>query len=222
MADEPAYRLVHDVERFNDYEPGYSYDLKIENIPRDRDLLIFDETPFSVTEPVLYSGHFSILKTLDFPVADNRWIVISKKMLGVLKAVGAFPHLELMTAVANDLITKDQWYGNDGNLRPGAITEDFVTLQLTEHLDIFDYDKSNFTLDHDPQEGSYIFDVEKYVFKIPNEGLPPLFHVKGIPITLFISIQARLALEKAGIAGVEYYSLKGTGAVGDTHEFLPR
>lgn len=223
MLDGPAYQLMHDVERFIHYETDYRYDLKIENVSREHDLKIFDVAPFITPKPILYSGYFPILETVDFPVAENAWIVVSKKMLDVLKAVGTFSHLEFMTTVADSRITKDKWYSVEGNLREEITVNKFVTLQLTEHLDIFDFDKSKYTLCqnsaidgyryiHDPKEyieGSFIHDVEEYVFKIPKNGLPPLFHVKGLPITLFVSSQARAALKETGIRGIKYYSLKG-------------
>jgi len=40
-------------------------------------------------------------------------------------------------------------------------------------------------------------------------GLPPIFSVSESPATLFISHEARLALKKAKITGVEYELLKG-------------
>lgn len=223
MLEEPAYQLIHNVERFIHYETDYGHDLKIENVSREDDLKIFDEVPFNVPKPILYSGYFPILETVDFPVAENAWIVVSKKMLDVLNAVGTFPHLEFMTTVVDSCITKDNWYSFKGNLRDEITVNKFITLQLTEHLDIFNYEKSKYTLCHDSSEGGYryiknpkeyvegsfIHDVEEYVFNIPKNGLPPLFHVNGLPTTLFVSSQARMALKEAGITGIKYYSLKG-------------
>jgi hypothetical protein len=209
MFNDPAYQIVHDVERFIHYERDYGYDLKIENVSRDLDLAIFDAVPFIIPEPILYSGYFSILKSVDFPVAENYWLVMSKKMLDVLKGEGMYSYEEFNTTVIDSRVSKEHWYDSEGNLRNEIKLESFVTIQLTDHLDIFDYDKSTYTLGHDSAGTPYIDKVTEYVFNIPTTGLPPLFHVKDLPITLFISNQARAALKNAGITGVKYYSLEG-------------
>lgn len=83
----------------------------------------------------------------------------------------------------------------------------FAAVQLRERLDIFDFDKSTFK--HDPDFLDFIGDVSEYVFKIPVQGLPSIFHIKGEPVKVFISHAGRIALKDAGIRGVEYISLKG-------------
>lgn len=207
MRKETAYLLTHDVERFEHYETDYQADLMIENVPLSERLDIFDEKPIGAPNPVIYRGYPPIVRAVDFPVTDNSWTVVSRRMLDTLKAVGDFPHLEFPVVVADSSIPRENWRDENGDWRERVVLKNYTAIQLTEHLNVFDFEKSKYERDENFPE--FVGDVSEYVFKIPKGGLPPVFHVRGVPVKLFVSQAARQALKAAKITGIEYVSLKG-------------
>lgn len=206
MHDEPVYVLTHDVSRFEHYEDGYRADLLIDNDPLGGRLAIYQEERVTVPTPVIYRGYPPILRTLDFPVADNSWLVMSQRMLHTLKSAGEFRHLEIPIIVADYSRPRDQWR-NESGFGDDMVLRNFSAIQLLGRLDVFDFERSKYTTD--PDFPDTIGDVDEYVFKIPDEGLPPIFHLKGQPVKAFVSQLARTALKKAGITGVAYVALNG-------------
>jgi hypothetical protein len=207
MPREPAYELTHDVARFSSYEVNYYADLLIRDDPLGGGTDIFREDPIEITAPVVYSGYPPVVRTLDFPVTDNSWLVMSSRMLNVLRSVGEFQHLEFEVVVADDRHLSAKWRDVKGRFYEEMIMRGFSAVQLLEHADIFDFERSEYR--HDPDFPAFIGNVDRYVFRIPEEGLPPIFHIKGEPVKTFVSHKARMALKKAGITGIEYISLKG-------------
>lgn len=207
MREEPAYILTHDVERFSHYETGYSADVAIQNVRMDERLRIFDDKPIDVPDPVIYSGYLPIINTLDFPVADNSWLIMSRQMVDALMAAGRFDYRSYPVVITDSRYLPSQWRDNGGRFRNEMVISGFVAIQLFERLDIFDFELSKY--ESDPDFPDFIGNVTEYVFKIPPAGLPPIFHIKGEPVKVFISHAGRVALRKAEIRGVEYISLKG-------------
>ncbi len=202
-----AYRLIHDVGRFESYAPDYRADLWIENVPMAGNLSIFGDEALELPKPVLFSGNLSILKTVDFPVANNSWLVMSRKMLAALAAVGKFRHRAFPVVVADNRVPREQWHDANGKFHDVLVNRDYRVVQLLERLDIFDFERSNYT--RDPDFPDSLGDVDQYVFKYPRGALPPIFHVEGEPLRVFISHPARMALKKSAITGVEYVCLDG-------------
>ncbi len=207
MHKEPAYILTNDVGRFVHYETDYEADLLIVDRPFSKRFTIFDEKPIDLPIPVVYSGYPPVVRTLDFPVTDNSWLVMSSKMLAVLKGVGEFRHFEFPAVITDYRHLPENWRDKNGNFFDEMVIDGYFVIQLLERMDILDYEKSKYELDVD--NPGVLGRVEEYVFRIPPAGLPPLFYIKGEPVKTFISYQARLALKAAGITGVQYVSLKG-------------
>lgn len=207
MPEEPAFILQRDVGRFERYERGYYADLWIENVPMYMRLTVFHETPVDAPDPVIFRGNLAIVRTVDFPVTDNSWIVMSRKMLDVLKSAGDFRHLEFPVVIVDSRLSPDQWYDESGKPREEAVLHGYVAVQLLERPDIFDYERSKYR--PDPDFPFIIGNVDEYVFKISESGLPPIFHIEGEPVKIFISHKARMALKKAGVTGVAYIPLEG-------------
>ncbi len=102
---------------------------------------------------------------------------------------------------------------------------DFVLVQITEHLDLLDREKCVFNKyitkeelrksneELEPEDRSSELEMEnshinEYAFKIPENGLPPIFKIRESPTRTFVSAEAREAMRKAKITGVRYISLK--------------
>jgi hypothetical protein len=112
------------------------------------------------------------------------------------------------------------------NLRKEVCFGDFVLVHITEHLDLLDREncvfnkyttkeelrKDNKELEPEDQISELEMEnqnIDEYAFKIPENGLPPIFKIPESTISTFVSAEAREAMKKAKITGVQYVSLKG-------------
>jgi hypothetical protein len=159
--------------------------------------------------PIIYKGEIAVVEHIDFPYTNNLWLVMSQKMLDVLKSVGDFPHrvipVEIRQGMKNNQIF-DWWIVENEVSSEGALTN-YVFVQFTQYTNVFDKERSIYK----PSDlvPNRIRSVEEYVFRIPQNGLPPIFKIAESPVLTFISADAREALKEAGITGVAYTPLNG-------------
>lgn len=136
------------------------------------------------------------LSETDFPYMEDvrSWTIMSKRMVEVLLSVGDFPHQIIPITFRDELgIT----------LEP-----DYVILQLNELSNLFDLEKSVYTLEPtvlDPTK-SMVWDIEKLRLVKPAGGFPPIFRVNWEKTCLYVSAKAKNALEAAGLKGLRFYS----------------
>jgi hypothetical protein len=147
---------------------------------------------------ILFIAERQYLSMTDFPNLEDAdgWPVMSKKMAEVLLSVGDFPHQIIPVTFVDHL---DE-----------PIEDEYVILHLTELSDFFDLDKSIYTrepLERDPSH-TIICDIEKLVLKEPVNGFPPMFRVKWTSVDLFVSAEAKTALEAAGIKGLSFSTIR--------------
>jgi hypothetical protein len=206
---EVAYELDWEVSHFEDfYIHDYTYDLAMELFPGSKQAEIDEIAPFPHPDPIIFIGCLDIVRCIDYPYTNNRWPVMSKRMYEALLSVGDFPHRILPIAAVDDSILNDaDRYDAQGGLRDDITSRDYVAVQLTEHADVFDWEKAVYQADPDMPErpGS----VSQYAFRVPPGGLPPLFRIKNHSVRLFVSAEARAALKAAGVCGTQYISLRG-------------
>ena len=122
-----------------------------------------------------------------------------KTLLSVRKfAYRAFPVVMLN---ANYIYDRDK-----NEFRPGTVeNHDFIALQTLEFLDILDLDKSDCRLGKDGK----VRRIEKPVFKVPPEGLPPIFRITPHKNRLFVSAEAKAALNASEAGrGAKYTPLE--------------
>jgi hypothetical protein len=147
---------------------------------------------------IIFIADRKYLSMTDFPNLEDAdyWPVMSRRMAEVILSVGDFPHQIIPVAFMDHL---DE-----------PIEEDYVILHLTELSDFLDQDKSIYT--REPVEGypgrTFICDIEKLVLKEPVNGFPPMFRVHWTEIDLFVSAEAKTALEAAGIQGLSFESIR--------------
>jgi hypothetical protein len=154
------------------------------------------------THDVKFQGYESSLGDTDYPYCSVYWPIMSKRMLNTLLSVKKFPYrtwdvpfVGFPDNAPEGLLVKE--------LRDGVRHDnEFVAVQLLEHLDIFDRDKSVY-------KESKILDgavnsIRKLALHIPEEGLPPIFRLKVAPVQLYVSPECRAALEAANIRGVRF------------------
>jgi hypothetical protein len=171
--------------------------------------LIENVEPYEVPEPVDWVGFLDRLHQTDYFYNDLSWPLISKRMLYVLRSVGEFPHKTISTRIY------DFGFQNQGRDRfldhhvppDGEFIEDYVGLQLLEHVDGIDYDQSEFRFRLNPNLPLY---VTSLILKEPIGGFPPIFRLDrtGEDLSLFVSPAAKEALEEAGIKGLIFLNTK--------------
>lgn len=89
--------------------------------------------------------------------------------------------------------------------RSGKINTDYVAVQLLEQFNIFDREKSVYrSWASDP--GS-IASIRKLVLEVPEEGLPSIFRITDDPISLYVSPEAKAALEEAEVTGIRFVDI---------------
>jgi hypothetical protein len=204
---EVAYELDWELDHFEDFHiKDWSHDLVIEPFPGMKRAEIDEIEPFPHPNPVIYTAYRDITDYIDYPYTNNGWPVMSKRMYEALLSVGHFPHRIIPVAVIDWRIL-EEWYDAQGKLRDEITNWNYVAVQLTEHADVFDWEKAVYQADPDMPErpGS----VSQYAFRVPPGGLPPLFRIKNHSVRLFVSAEARAALKAAGVCGTQYISLRG-------------
>jgi hypothetical protein len=173
--------------------------------------------PYPGPEPINFVGFLDErLHQTDYLYIDDSDLkpIISKRMLYVLRSLGDFPHKAISTRIY-DYGFQDQGryeaLGREAPLLAGEFNEDYVALQLLEHVDGIDYDQSEFRCRLNPNLPPY---VTSLVLKEPIGGFPPIFRLDriGEDGSLFVSPAAKEALEEAGIKGLDFLEYEGTRA----------
>ncbi len=147
---------------------------------------------------ILFVAERKYLSMTDFPNLEDAddWPVMSRKMAEVLLSVGDFPHQIIPVNFVDHLDV--------------PIECDYVILHLTERSDLLDTDNSIYTREPvmDDSGRTFICDIKKLVLKEPENGLPPMFRVKWTEVYLFVSAEAKIALEVAGIQGLSFNRIR--------------
>lgn len=154
---------------------------------------------------IYFQTNFKLLNKTDFPSNDTGWPIISKKMYKALLSSGNFPHKTFPVIMVDDTIPWEERTDKNGNIREDIINTDFLAIQITDFIEAFDYNKSIYE-EHELVPGKVGF-IEKLVLIDLETELPPLFLVKELSTTLFISRGAKEHLDRNGIKGIEYDDL---------------
>jgi hypothetical protein len=177
------------------------------------DELIYPE-PYDGPEPVDWFGFLERLPyQTDFLRTDVFKPVISKRMLYVLRSVGEFSHKAIATRIYDFGFQDQGRKNNEESATPpvGEFNEDYVGLQLLEHINGIDYEHTEFRPRQNPNLPPYITNL---ILKEPIGGFPPIFRLDrtGERFSLFVSPKAKEALEEAGIKGLGFTEYEGTRA----------
>ena len=199
------YEISKDINRL--LPQDFRYDLEVSQDVLESiffDNAIYEIEPLNLPNPIICEAEPGFIQYVDY--AHTNFFtsgVMTKRMLKVLQSVKPFD-CRVYPIKAVDFVTFP--------IRNLAPNNDFVAVQLTEYLDVFDYENSVYEKyiyfdEITGEEKSY--PIEKMVLKKPKEGYPPIFRIKEKGVLLYISDEARQALKKANITGVEYFSSDG-------------
>jgi hypothetical protein len=157
-----------------------------------------------VPDPVLFEANVKVTRQSDYPCNDSNWPLMSPRMIETLRTVGDFPHRLVPVRLVDRKARGAARYLPDGSLRPEVVDDRFAAMQLTEHIDAVDWERSTFR-QSGVAPGLCYFD--KLVLVSPPNGLPPLFRLSSSGGKLLVSAEARRALEAAGIIGIHFLPL---------------
>jgi hypothetical protein len=199
-----AFVLKWELSHLGDDE----YDARLLKFPGWENTMRLSSTKeYNLPQPIRFDANFRTLARVDYPYNNVRWPIMSSRMIQTLEAVGEFSHKAIEIVMLDDTILPPDRYDQSGKPRnPKLENRDFRALQLLNHLDAFDWEKSVAERDEDLPARAQ--SIDKLVLKEPAGGFPPLFRLSVYPVALFVSSAARTALEKAGIGGVDLQELK--------------
>lgn len=185
-----AYELRQDSSQLKGYTNDEYYDGWVVDFPgwEQVNALFWEPQPIKLPLEFRLEGRFSRILHTDYPCFSPYIPVMSEKMLKVLLSVQPFPHQAIPVVIYDGDSTQE--------------TRDYTLVQLLKHIDVFDPEHSEY------YQNSGLIDC--IALKEPVGGYPPLFRVIEEPTFLFVSAQAKAALQKAGIRGVSFISLVAT------------
>jgi hypothetical protein len=197
-ADEP-FVLDWEISSLGD-EDYFAYLVKF---PGSEDILGFDlAREYELPARIYFSGNFAKLKVIDYPYNDVRWPLMSQLMRTVLQKTGKFQCREIPVTMLDDTVPKSELFPKGGEPDAKYALERFAAVQLLQHLDAFDWDRSEFRRsEHVP---TLVTRIKKLALKPVVGGYPPLFRLSACPTLLFVSAEARSAMENEHISGVEF------------------
>lgn len=164
---------------------------------------------FKLPNKIEFETVGDIIHHTDYPDCKPWWPIMSKRMLDTLLSVQEFPHQTIPVTMIDTQRHYDESVGKYIVPREGL--EDFVAVQLLEHLDLFDWEKSVYTLEL--EQPITINRLERMVLKEQDGGFPPLFRIAtgGVRTRLYVSPQGRAALEDSDIRGVDFINALYSG-----------
>jgi hypothetical protein len=183
---------------------------------------LFKTTPYNLPDPVVFYVDPEFLLYTDYPTNNKSWPIMSRRMLYTLLTVGDFPHRVIPIALMDgtQFIFEPERRFIDGQPNPEITNfNDYIAIQLLERSNYFNFEKSEY--ERHPRDPNWVRSVSKYVLNEPDAGFPPLFRLDVQSPELFISAEARKALQEAGIRGTSYYPLDNIQSEVDIPVQLP-
>jgi hypothetical protein len=189
----------------SDHLPNGEHDVRLVKFPNSAAVAGFmSARERKLPERIYFVANLMTLEWNDFPANDAHWPLMSLRMLEVLESVGSFPHRRIPVIMVDSKARNP--LDDSGHPRDGVATDEgFVAVQLTEHLDAFDWDDSEYVRSR--IAANMVMKVTRLVLKEPPSGYPPLFRLAAKPQHLLITAAAREALEKAGVQGVVFWDI---------------
>ena len=197
-----AYYLQYDADLIDEFDVDH-----VAEFVRVAELIVLaglnlpDEVP--VDGPVLAEASWEALDEIDFPNNNSGWPIMSLRMLDVLAGVGSLPrHRLIPVRMIDDSVPDAERTDLAGRLRPEVLRDDFVGFHVLEHDGRLDWGRSD--CEQDPDIERFARPLRSMVLQPFPNGMPPVFRVDAAPFDLFVSPEAKAALEAAGIGGVVY------------------
>ena len=141
-------------------------------------------------DTITLDGTTGMVREAEVPVVRPPWPVVSQRVYDILNDTGPMP--------------KHRFVPVRVELAPGTSAPDGLgILQLLEHEDVFDRERSVFE-DHHLLPGRVYKVKHLAVCPFENRPVPAVFRLAAFPMPLFVSDAARRALDGAGVTGAEF------------------
>ena len=195
---------------YTPYPNGHGPYARLVDFPKSGNVVAWIHTRrVEVPEPVYFTAYLEEMdkECPDFPSNNQRWPIMSRRMLDALLSVAPFAHRAIPVALIDDydLAAGENPYGDDWRPLPGAVREGYCAVQLLEHTEAIDWEQSRYAplrgYENDPEVS---WDLLKVVLAAPTTGFPPLFRLARSSAALFVSEVARDALVQAGLKGPDF------------------
>lgn len=148
---------------------------------------------------IYFEANVQTVQRLDYPENDVKWPIMSARMREALLGRGDVPHRLIPVTMLDDTIPTKARLAPTGEPRPGVALDGLAAVQLLEHLDAFDWDRSEYT--RDDRLPGRVRRLRRLVLQ--HVPLPPLFRLSAAPVHLLVSAAARDMLERAGMRGLD-------------------
>lgn len=207
--DERAFRL--------DWNTDHIYDVDVDGwlIPfagaPDNSAFWRIKERIDLPERVEFDAIGPILDDIDYPYTDVRWPIMSKRMLNALLSVGNFHHIAYPVVMTDCKEIYDP--NTDKYYQPRIENHNYLAVHVLEDLDIIDLEKSIYGYSRRNPSRIDSTSFKKVVFKELERGFPSLFRVPPLDTRLYISAEAKAALEAAEIRGVDFIQVENNYTV---------
>lgn len=150
-------------------------------------------------EKIYFQADFNLIPKYDYPLTDLRIPVMSLRMLRVFEELESFEYSLIPVVMIDDTFLEKVFDDNGLLNNKVTVNEDYVALRLSKWMYFFDYDNS----DYKPSSinPNIPGTIKKAVLKKPLSGFPPIFRMDRLSSNLFVSAEAKTALEAANIKG---------------------
>jgi hypothetical protein len=148
-------------------------------------------TEIQMPKQIRFGGDKDLLQETDYLSTSPSWPIMSKRMLEVLLSVRDFQHQVIPIEIEDSTLRSSE----TGWVKTGIVNHNYVIVQLLEHLDVLDKENSTYY-----DTGN----IRGIALKEPRNEFPPIFRVSSKPVPLYVSAEAKTALEAAGIKGVKF------------------
>jgi hypothetical protein len=156
-----------------------------------------------VPDTIYFEANVQTLRQLDYPENDVNWPIMSARMRETLLSLGPVAHRLVPVIMLDDTVPTGDRFDTSGQPRPGVAVKGFAAMQLLEHVDALDWERSDCT--KDDRLAGRVRRLRRLVLR--DVPLPPIFRLSAQPIHLFVSAATREALDRTGIKGAQYYPL---------------
>jgi hypothetical protein len=210
LSKDQAYRLSWNTDHI--YDVDVDAWLRVREFPDAPDESAFwrIKENLNLPERVEFDAIGVIFETIDYPYTDVRWPIMSKRMLDALLSVGDFHYIAYPLVIIDCKQVYNEELGKKTN--SGIEFHNFFAMHLLEDLDIFDYENSVYERSEN-NPNVIKSNIKKVVLREPKEGFPPLFRVVNLETRLYVSSEARTALEKAGVRGINFIQVENNYTV---------
>jgi len=148
---------------------------------------------------LFFASDYKIIPAIDFPKNDIGLTIFSNKMLTIFTNLGDFKFRSLPTIML-DHKEMEAYHIEEGELLEDLKkrNDDYVGIQLMEYTSAFDKENSEYKVSRAIPD---MIRIRELVLKEPEKGFPPIFKIEEDTTMLFITEQAKNALEAANIKG---------------------